>query len=572
MWKLRLKKTLYILFAASLFLLAGCQSETNKQETKPQQVKTQILHKQDNGIAFSQESGVYHTPELKVRMKAPAGYTIAYTTNGTKPKAKDASGKAEVEVTLNGGMSGYLMDHKKLMLTPEFYNSVLYESNELPVGVVLNASLVDGKGAVVKEPRTMVYFLMQDKLADRFPNCTVISITTDPKNLLDYKTGIMAPGAIYDAWKQTDAGKKIIADQEWWKAETNSSQHGKKWERPCQLQLYTTGEKPAIELDAGLRIRGGMSRRQNQKSFTLYFRDTYGPKMLHFALFDKDKEEDFKRFGLRNGGDDSQYTKFKDVMLQDLAKGGKYTVLRNRPAVVFLNGEYWGPYALCEITTANMMKDRYGVDEKNLIVIKEAELDVGKKEDLRLYEEMKAFKDKDLTDPDIYRQFCDVVDVQSMADYFALQVYIGNADCEPDHNHIIWRTRDKFYNEGRWQYILHDLDYSAGHYDERSTSANTDHFAMIRKKFPLFAAALKNKNFYDMFLSSLKKIGSQNFSYDKVRDKMDFYDKMWGPLMPDFYKRFGDTANLRKRCMNSTLNFFQRRYDVIVPIVEKWKP
>ena len=321
-----------------------------------------------------------------------------------------------------------------------------------------------------------------------------------------------------------------------------------------------------------MRIRGGMSRRQNQKSFTLYFRDTYGPKMLHFALFDKDKEEDFKRFGLRNGGDDSQYTKFKDVMLQDLAKGGKYTVLRNRPAVVFLNGEYWGPYALCEITTANMMKDRYGVDEKNLIVIKEAELDVGKKEDLRLYEEMKAFKDKDLTDPDIYRQFCDVVDVQSMADYFALQVYIGNADCEPDHNHIIWRTRDKFYNEGRWQYILHDLDYSAGHYDERSTSANTDHFAMIRKKFPLFAAALKNKNFYDMFLSSLKRIGSQNFNYDKVRDKMDYYDKMWGPLMPDFYKRFGDTANLRKRCMNSTLNFFQRRYDVIVPIVEKWKP
>ena len=72
MWKLRLKKTLYILFAASFLLLAGCQSETNKQETKPQQVKTQILHKQDNGIAFSQESGVYHTPELKVRMKAPA--------------------------------------------------------------------------------------------------------------------------------------------------------------------------------------------------------------------------------------------------------------------------------------------------------------------------------------------------------------------------------------------------------------------------------------------------------------------------------------------------------------------
>lgn len=570
MWRPRLKKTLYILFVVSLFLLAGCQSDKLKQETKPQQVKTQVLHKHDNGITFSQESGLYHVPELKVKMKAPEGYTIAFTTNGTMPTDKDASGKSELEVTLTGKMSGYLLAHKKQMLTPEFYNSVLLESNDLPVGVVLNASLVDGKGAVVKGPRTMVYFLMKDSFADRFPRCMVLSVTTDPKNLLDYNIGILAPGKVYDDWKKTDAGKKIIADQEWWKAETNSTQRGKKWERPCQVQFYTAGEKPVLETDAGLRIRGGMSRRQNQKSFTLYFNEKYGVDALHFKLFDK--EDAYLRFGLRNGGDDSQYTKFKDVLLQDLAKGGKYTVLDKRPAVLFLNGEYWGPYVLCEVTAKNMMQSRYGVDPKNLVVIKEAELDQGKKEDFKLYEELQAFGKKDLTDPETYRQFCDVMDVQSMADYFAMEVYIGNADCEPDHNHILWRTKDKSYNNGRWQYVLHDLDYSAGHYDEKKTSANTDHFAMFREKFPVFAAAVKNKEFYAMFLQSIKKIGSENFKYDRVREKTDEYDRMWAPLMPDFYKRFGDTANLRKRSMNSMLNFFQRRYDVIIPIVEKWKP
>ena len=570
MWRPLLKKTLYILFVASLFLLAGCQSDKAKQGTEPQAVKTRILHKHDNGITFSRESGVYYAPELKVSMKAPEGYTIAFTTDGTIPTEKDASGKSEVEVSLNGKMSGYLLGHKELMLTPEFYNSVLYENSELPVGVVLNASLVDGKGVVVKEPRTMVYFLMKDSFADRFPNCMVLSVTTDPKNLLDYKIGILASGKIYDDWKQTDAGKKIIADQEWWKAESNSTPHGKKWERPCQVQFYTAGETPVLEMDAGLRIRGGMSRRQNQKSFTLYFNEKYGVDALHFKLFNK--EDAFLRFGLRNGGDDSQYTKFKDVLLQDLAKGGRYTVLDKRPAVLFLNGEYWGPYVLCEVTAKNMMQSRYGVDPKNLVVIKEAELDQGKKEDFKLYEELQAFGDKDLTDPDIYRQFCEVMDVQSMADYFAMEVYIGNADCEPDHNHILWRTRDKSYNNGRWQYILHDLDYSAGHYDERKTSANTDHFAMFREKFPVFAAAVKNKEFRAMFLKSIKKVGSENYKYERVREKTDEYDRMWSPLMPDFYKRFGDTSNLRKRSMNSMLNFFQRRYDVIIPIVEKWNP
>lgn len=42
--------------------------------------------------------------------------------------------------------------------------------------------------------------------------------------------------------------------------------------------------------------------------------------------------------------------------------------------------------------------------------------------------------------------------------------------------------------------------------------------------------------------------------------------------MPDFYKRFGDTSELRKRCLNAMLTFFQRRYQIIVPIVEKEKP
>ena len=313
-----------------------------------------------------------------------------------------------------------------------------------------------------------------------------------------------------------------------------------------------------------------MSRRQNQKSFTVYFNEKYGVDALHFKLFDK--EDSYKRFGLRNGGDDSEYTKFKDVLLQDLARGGKYTVLDKRPAVLFLNGEYWGPYTLCEVTTANMMNLRYGVDPKNIVVIKEAELDFGKKEDFKLYEELEEYGKKDLTNPEIYRQFCDVMDVQSMADYFAMEVYIGNADCAPDHNHILWRTRDKSYNNGRWQLVLHDLDYSSGQYEEKKTAAITDHFAIMRSKFPVFAAAVKNKEFYNMFLASLKKMGSENFKYSRVREKTDQYDKMWSPLMPDFYKRYGDTANLRKRGLNSMLNFFQRRYDIIVPIVEKWKP
>lgn len=554
-----------IFLLVSLSLLAGCGSEmkTPQQEQK-------IRHVLENGILYSHASGLYDKPELTVHMKAPAGYTIAFTTNGTKPSGKDASGKSELDVTLNRGMAGYLVDHKELMLCPEFNNFVLSKDESLPAGVVLNTALVDSKGAVSDTVQTNVYFLNVD-FAKKFPGCLVVSITTDPRNLLDYKTGILVTGASYDAWKRTDAGKQVIAKKTWWKAEANFTRKGRKWEKPCQIQIFKNGSaKPDLEMNAGLRVRGGMSRWYSQKSFKLYFREEYGDKLLPFPLFDKNRE--YKTFSLRNGGNDTDFLKFKDTYIQDLGKGGRFTVFDSRPAVLFLNGEYWGPYSLNELISDKTMHTLFGVDENNVVVIKEEKVEVGKKEDIKLYEELQAFADKDLTNLETYKKFCDVVDIRSMADYFAMRIYIGDGDWTPAHNHVLWRSRDTSYNGGRWQFIVHDTEYSAGHYNQKLTSPETDHFRMAIQNFPVFSAAIRNKEFYEMFLEAIKKVGSENYKYSRVLEKMNSYDKTWGPLMPDFYKRFGDSSRNREKCMELTLNFFKRRYAFIIPIVEKWRP
>lgn len=554
-----------IFLLSSLPLLAGCQPET-----KTLQQEQGTRHVVENGILYSHASGIYDKPELKVHMKAPEGYTIAFTTNGTKPSGKDASGKSELDVTLNRGMSGYLVDHKELMLCTELTKFVLRKDESLPAGVVLNTALVDSKGAVSDTVQTNVYFLNVD-FAKKFPGCPVISITTDPRNLLDYKTGILASGDVYDAWKKTETGKQVIAKKTWWKAEANFTRKGRKWEKPCQIQIFKGGSvKPDLEMNAGLRVRGGMSRWYSQKSFTVYFREEYGDKLLPFPLFAKNRE--YKTFSLRNGGNDTDFLKFKDTFIQDLGKGGRFTVFDSRPAVLFLNGEYWGPYSLNELISDKTMHTLFGVDENNVVVIKEAKVEVGKKEDIKLYEELQAFADKDLTNPETYKKFCDVVDVRSMADYFAMRIYIGDGDWYAIHNHVLWRSRDASYNDGRWQYIVHDTEYSAGHYNQKLTSPDTDHFRRAIEFFPLFRAAIRNKEFYALFLEAIKKVGSENYKYSRVQEKMNSYDKIWGPLMPDFYKRFGDSSQNRKECMELTLNFFKKRYNIIIPIVEKWRP
>ena len=569
-WKVYFRIVTYILFLASFILLSGCQKEIPKQKQNTGMHNVAVRHVVQNGIVFSHDSGVYDSAEIKLHMKAPEGYTIAFTTNGTVPSGKDASGKSELDVILNRNMSGYLMDHKQQTFCPALPKAVLLQDDSLSAGIVLNTALVDGKGVVSDKVQTNVYFLQAD-FARKFPNCLIVSVATDPRNLLDYKTGILASGAVYDKWKKTEIGKTIIADKKWWMVETNSTQRGKEWERPCQIQIYQSdATEPDVKLDAGMRVRGGMSSRLGQKSFRFYFREKYGADVLKYAFFGKKNE--YKSFSLRNGGNDTEYLKFKDSFLQNLGKGGNFTVFNTRPAVLFLNGEYWGPYSLMEVLSGKMLQTLFGVDENNVVAVKEAKIQVGKQEDIRLYDELQAFAGKDFTNPEVYRQFCDVMDVRSMADYFAMRVYIGDGDWFPDHNHVLWRTRDKFFNNGRWQYIVHDTEFSAGHYDQKITSPDTDHFRRAMKNFPVFGAAVRNKEFYAMFLQAIKKVGSENYKYSRVREKMDSYDKTWGPLMPDFYKRVGNSSEKRERCMKSTLNFFRKRYDIIIPIVEGWKP
>ncbi len=98
--------------------------------------------------------------------------------------------------------------------------------------------------------------------------------------------------------------------------------------------------------------------------------------------------------------------------------------------------------------------------------------------------------------------------------------------------------------------------------------------ADFAKRFPdcLIVSVTADSRDHTMFLEAIKKTGSENYKFSRVQEKMEHYDKIWGPLMPDFYKRFGDYSQRRKQCMEATLDFFRRRYDFIIPVIESWKP
>jgi len=513
-------------------------------------------------IVFSHPGGVYAQSRLDVKILAPDGYRIACTTDGSEPTAADVLGSGEVTVHLEKGESGYLLAHREELFCP-LDRALPREDGKLPRGTVLRTALLDEEGRVTARA-ARIYYLGED-FARRYPGCLVVSIWTEPENLLDEERGLLNPGAIYADWAKSDAGREAIREGQWWLYESNATQHGRAWERPCILSIFDGDKEAAAELPAGLRINGGASRRLSQKAFALHFRKDYGEKRLTWPLFDG--VESSKSFVLQAGGDNAESWKIKDCLLQSLAEGSGVTVARSRPAVLFLNGEYWGPYLLREKASGTFLQECFGVPEGQAVIVKNGGLETGEEADMALYRKLAAFAEMDLSKEDNYRAFCACADVSSFALASAYRIYIGDGDWAWEVNEILWRARTGTEEQQKWHWMLHDLGCSAGTYGDRTTAADTDHFRLALEHNPLLAAAMGNEEFRRLFAQSLRETAEELCPPERVEQTVEEWETIWAPLMEECRRRWDLDPGAWERGREETLAFFRARKRFLLPAV-----
>jgi hypothetical protein len=326
-----------------------------------------------------------------------------------------------------------------------------------PASEVFKATVVRARafksGYIPSNIETHTYFIDPDMMT-RYPTIAVISLVSDYKNLFADATGLYVPGNTHR------------------NGDTRSGNYFQGWEKPAHIEFFEGDGDPAFSQEVGIKIQGGSSPVSPQKGLHVFARNEYGDNRINYPIFANTRFaareiQQYKRFIIRAWGSTINAALFNDAYAQALVADTDIDLNAYRPAVLFINGEYWG---LHEIREANKnswyYQFHYDVDRENpgcdIVEFHKqggqsvARVDEG---DAQHWNKMRQFLEThDMSAPENYAYIKTQMDVDNFIEYIGHAVYLSNWDW-PNNNEASWRPRTV---NGKWRWVLYDMETSFG--------------------------------------------------------------------------------------------------------------
>ncbi len=578
------------------------EAQTNAQESN--EAETAALAKRDSfseTFMLSHESGIY-PEEFELVMSAPEDEDIYYTLDGSDPRTSGEvyitpihidRGTNRENIVSAVSPSLFCTNNNKKNTDKEYYCLWNAPSNEavdkaFSVRAISVKKNANGEN-IYSDEIFRTYFVgsteehfngVSESTSNSGEKLAVISMTVPYESLFDYNTGIYVKGEYYDADKDSPEAKKDPRN-----ADANYKQRGRQWEREAHIEVFYAdkdGMTSALETGCGIRIQGNYSRSDLQKGFRFYARAEYGNKKFEYPLFgDEAKDKDgntisaYKTFVARPGGNCAFLAKYNDTYWQDLARRGNVScdTKASRPALLYINGEYFGLYVMEEDYSDNYFEDHYLVDNKDVLVYKgdaealeigykldEGKLPEGESEDYYFRELLDFFKNHDNCENDEdFEELSGLVDMDSCLDYFAVETWINNKWDWPGKNWSMWKTvnvdENNPYADGKWRFSLYDIEFGgiSGSGDALTNTVKEDNYKPeglldMNTSNPAvlcFAYGMTNKNFRQRYALRMGELTEDLFEKEKALSLLDEYEAEYGPLYDQFFARFPESGSTK---------------------------
>lgn len=360
----------------------------------------------------------------------------------------------------------------------------------------------------------------------------VVCVSTDPENLWDFETGIYVHGPGAES-EFPHFGANFWMD----------------WEKPAHVEVYDQEGNLAFHLDAGIKIYGNWMRALEQKSLAIFARRMYGTGKIVYPLFDDREYSEFEAFVIRNSGNDwfgndfESGTMYRDLLMTRLVRNMDVEHPAGRPAIVYLNGEYWGIQNMREKLNEHFVASNGQVDPEQVNLLENNQQPMHG--DPSHYANLISYMNShDISREAYYGYVKTQMDIQNFINYQVAQIFFDNRDW-PGNNIKYWRPETP---NGKWRWILYDTDFGFGLWNPDHVYRNTISFA-TEEDGPghpnppwstfLLRKLLLNQEFKEQFINSFADQINTSFIADSVivlidqmRDAIDeeMYDHVdrWG--------------------------------------------
>ncbi len=495
---------------------------------------------------FSKAGGLYTEAfDLKLTSEDPQA-KIYYTTDCSDP-VPGAAGTTQyngsIRIKSRAGEPNVLSMVQDV--SADYQNPWRAPNGEVFKCTTLKAVVISGDG---KKSNIVTHSYFVDPGMKSKYSLPIVSVVTDYKNLFDPATGIYMS--------------------------KNCEKTGDEWERPAHIEFFEKGGTLGFSQNIGLRINGAYTRKYPQKSFRIYADGEYGDMgEIKYEIFpgltkngNGKSLKSFERLILRNAGNDWAFGYMRDEMAQSLVSHVKGLDTQSaRPAILFLDGEYWGVYYIRERFDKDYFKSHYNLDDDKVVITDISQtLGFGggfgggesTSEDLTAYnnEVINYLKSNSITQQSTYDYIKTKIDIENYINYYVAEIFFDNTDW-PGNNMAFWRykTEDGKYHpeapygqDGRWRWILKDTDFGFGLYSKPATHDTLKYatgevaegWSNSQETTFLFRTLLQNTEFRNQFINCFADQLNTSFVPERVIKVISEFENAFSPEVVEHSERW----------------------------------
>lgn len=339
--------------------------------------------------------------------------------------------------------------------------------------------------------------------------------------------------------------------------------NGQQFDPIGSFELFGEDQQLIDEAYGDFNKHGNDSWAYDQRGIDYITRDQMGyTSSLDHKIFPTQDRDRFQRLILKAAANDNYPYEdggahIRDAYIHHLSQLAELDVDERsyEPAVIYLNGQYWGLYEMREkVDDPDYTRRYYNQGRKWIDYIKTwggTWEEYGSRADWDVLHNF--ITNNSMLDPANYEVVKEDLNVQSLVDYMIINTHVVSKDWL-NWNTAWWRGRNPEGGANKWRYTLWDLDATFGHYINYTNIPNVDPDAdpCDNEQFPQFSdpeghvdliiSLLESEEFHSLYVNRYADLNNSYLSCDSMITILDRLIDRISPEMPRQIQRWGGTV------------------------------